>query len=217
MPGTQHQAAGSLLVLVRCLRAGVWMRLACAERQLQFSAFCSLGRLGRRGLLVQPRMTVQRGDPKRPATPRSWVGRSFVPSSHKVLSCSKIAFGNSIIHSFNQQAFTEFRLKRLGTHAPLWVAQTGAGLGSWTRESYSLVFKTCSEMVMWHDPALPLDEASEGIFSQQGSIFGETLVGNWCPWGIAGVGGGAGAPTGLPSKRGPGLGSFSRADRGIGG
>ena len=25
------------------------------------------------------------------------------------------------------------------------------------------------------------------------------------------------SPTGLPSKRGPGLGSFSRADRGIGG
>ena len=30
-------------------------------------------------------------------------------------------------------------------------------------------------------------------------------------------GGSAPSPTGLPSKRGPGLGSFSRADRGIGG
>ena len=41
-----------------------------------------------------------------------------------------------------------------------------------------------------------------------------------CPWDSPGKNTGVGCnffPSGLPSKRGPGLGSFSRADRGIGG
>lgn len=91
----------------------------CRQRPSQFSDFCS-GEVGEEGVAG----AVQNDSSKRrsgaPSHPKELGGEeSFVPSSHKVLSCSKIAFANSIIHSFNQQAFTEFRLKQLGTHAPL--------------------------------------------------------------------------------------------------
>ena len=42
---------------------------------------------------------------------------------------------------------------------------------------------------------------------------GQKSLAGYCPWGPKE----SDTPTGLPSKRGPGLGSFSRADRGIGG
>lgn len=94
-----------------------------------------LGRSGRRGVAGPAQDDSSKRRSEAPSHPDELGGEeSFVPSSHKVLSCSKIAFGNSIIHSFNQQAFTEFRLKRLSTHAPPLVEQTGVGLGSCIRE-----------------------------------------------------------------------------------
>lgn len=89
----------------------------CRERPLQFSDFCSRGRSGRRGIAGPAQDDSSKRRSEAPSHPEELGGEeSFVPSSHKVLSCSKIAFGNSIIHSFNQQAFTEFRLKQLSTH-----------------------------------------------------------------------------------------------------
>ena len=78
------------------------------------------GEVGEEGVAGAAQDDSSKRRSEAPSHPKELGGEeSFVPSSHKVLSCSKIAFGNSIIHSFNQQAFTEFQLKRLGTHAPL--------------------------------------------------------------------------------------------------
>ena len=113
MPGTQPEAAGSLLVLVRGLRVGIWMELACAERDLGSSQTSApRARSKRRGIAGPAQDNSSKRRSEAPSHPEELGGEeSFVPSSHQVLSCSKTAFGNSIIHSFNQQAFTEFRLK----------------------------------------------------------------------------------------------------------
>lgn len=111
MPGTQPEAAGSLLVLVRGLRIGLWMELACAERDLCSSQTSApRARSERRGIAGPAQDDSSKGRSEAPSHPEELGGEeSFIPSSHKLSCCLvpklplEIA---SFIHSTNKHSLS---------------------------------------------------------------------------------------------------------------